>query len=308
MSMTVLLLFLLAGCVAGWMLRNRAGAIAGIQRLTRYAMWALLFSMGGKLALHRALFSKDLAIFAWALGSTVLLALLYFAGFALLRLLGFGKSEPRDRAPEVQPQGSGALMAVALNTGWILAGFLGVTLLPSPATLGSSRGTAAVGLLDLLLFLIGFDLGAELHRLDLRQLALPVLLAPLLNIALSLGCGLLFAWLRGMPLRQGLILYSGMGWYSLTPVIIAEQGLVLLSVLAFIHNISRELLAILTAPLAARVSPYLPIYLGGATTMDVMLPFVQRYSGRTYTLASFYSGLICSLAVAPLVRMLLLKP
>jgi len=39
--------------------------------------------------------------------------------------------------------------------------------------------------------------------------------------------------------------------------------------------------------------------------MDVMLPFVQRYSGRTYTLVAFYSGIVCSLAVIPLVRILL---
>jgi len=38
--------------------------------------------------------------------------------------------------------------------------------------------------------------------------------------------------------------------------------------------------------------------------MDVMLPFVQRYCGRQYTLVSFYSGVICSLAVIPLVRLI----
>ena len=74
---------------------------------------------------------------------------------------------------------------------------------------------------------------------------------------------------------------------------------------ALLGFVFRELLAILTAPVAARLSPYLPIYLGGATSMDVMLPFVQRYSGRDYTLVSFYSGIVCSLAVLPLVRIIL---
>ena len=98
---------------------------------------------------------------------------------------------------------------------------------------------------------------------------------------------------------------AGLGWYSLSSVLIAERGLLLLSILAFLHNVFRELFSILAAPLAARRSPYLPIFLGGATSMDVMLPFVQRYCGREYTLVSFYSGVVCSLAVIPLVRLLL---
>jgi len=94
---------------------------------------------------------------------------------------------------------------------------------------------------------------------------------------------------------------SGMGWYSLSSVMLAERGMAALSALAFVHNVARELLAMLTAPLAARVAPMLPVYLGGATSMDIMLPFVQRHSGAACTLASFYSGAVCSLAVAPLV-------
>lgn len=304
--MWVLLLFLLAGCATGWPLRSRAKAITLAQRLTRYALWVLLCLMGAKLAQNRELFSKDLGLLTWAVGSAFFLALVYFGIFGLLRLLGVGrKRQSTEAGTGIQTHGSSALAAVGLNAAWILVGALVMLLLPAETGRALPLGRTTELLLDLLLFLIGFDLGAELHRLDLRHLGLPILLAPFLNIALSLGCGLAFAWFRGMPLREGLILYSGLGWYSLAPVLIAGHGLVVLSAMAFIHNLFRELLAILTAPVAARVSPYLPVYLGGATTMDVMLPFVQRYAGREYTLASFFSGLVCSLAVAPLVRLLL---
>jgi len=306
MSMGVLLLFLLAGCAAGWLLRRLSGAIRWVQRLSRYALWALLGLMGAKLALNRGVFSRDLGLFAWAIGSSLLLALAYFGVFGLLRILGLGAASQDTPSPATRaPRGSGALSAVGLNAGWVLLGALTLILLPRAWSLTLPIAAAADLLLGLLILLIGFDLGAELHRLDLRQLGLPILVAPFLNIAFTLGCGLIYAKLRGLPAREGLLLYAGLGWYSLAPVLIAGQGLVVLSALAFIHNIFRELLAILTAPLAARLSPYLPIYLGGATTMDVMLPFVQRYAGRSYTLASFFSGLVCSLAVAPLVRLLL---
>ncbi|MBP1626483.1 MAG: rane protein [Holophagaceae bacterium] len=304
--MGVLLLFLLVGCAAGWCLRGSQTSIRLVQRLTRYALWTLLGLMGGKLALNRELFSKDLGLFAWAVGSSLLLALAYFAAFGLLRLLGLGRSQRPQEVVEAPRTHSGsALAAVGINAGCVLLGCLVILLLPGGMARALPLGPAAEHLLQLLILLIGFDLGAELHRLDLRQLGLPILVAPFLNIAFSLGCGLLYARLRGLPAREGLLLYAGLGWYSLAPVLIAGQGLLILSVMAFIHNIFRELLAILTAPLAARLSPYLPIYLGGATTMDVMLPFVQRYAGRAYTLASFFSGLVCSLAVAPLVRLLL---
>jgi uncharacterized membrane protein YbjE (DUF340 family) len=189
--------------------------------------------------------------------------------------------------------------------GWIALGAAGFMLLPARTAAALPLDALADWMLRALALVIGFDLGADFHRLNLRDLPLPLLLMPLANIALSLGCGALFSVLRGMPLREGLLLFSGMGWYSLSSVLIAQKGLVVMSLLAFIHNVFRELFAILTAPLAARISPYLPIHIGGATSMDVMLPFVQRYSGRTYTLVSFYSGIVCSLAVIPLVRILL---
>jgi len=140
--------------------------------------------------------------------------------------------------------------------------------------------------------------------LNLRQLPPLLFLVPFWNIALSLGCGLIVGAFGHLAPREGMLLHAGLGWYSLASVLLAERGWVLLSMAAFIHNVSRELLAILSAPLAARIHPHLPIYLGGATSMDVMLPFVQAYSGRAYTLVSFYSGVVCSLAVVPLVRIL----
>jgi uncharacterized membrane protein YbjE (DUF340 family) len=121
---------------------------------------------------------------------------------------------------------------------------------------------------------------------------------------MSLLIGLIIGLVMGMGAREGALLTAGMGWYSLSSVLLAEQGMMLLSILAFIHNVFRELFAILCAPFAAKVSPMLPVYLGGATSMDVMLPFVQRYCGKEYTLVSFYSGVVCSLSVMPLVKII----
>ena len=305
MNLLALLLVLTLGALAGHLLRHHPRAVPWNRAVTRYAIGSLLLIMGTKLARNRGLFARDPGVLAAAAGSAVLLVAVYFLVFYVVGLV-------RGRPALPQPQGaatpSGAgheLAAVAWNTGWIAAGFLLYLGLPDGFTRALPVDAAADWILRLLLAVIGFDLGAEFHQLQWRSLPRPLLWLPLVNIALTLLCGLLFSVMRGIPARQGLLLYSGLGWYSLSSVLIAQRGLALMAGLAFIHNVFRELLAILTAPLAARVSPYLPIYLGGATSMDVMLPFVQRYSGRTYTLVSFYSGIVCSLAVLPLVRIFL---
>jgi uncharacterized membrane protein YbjE (DUF340 family) len=304
MNLLALLVFLTLGALAGFVLRHQAGAVAFNRAATRYAIWSLLLCMGTKLAQSRSLFARDLGILLGAVGSAVLLVAVYFLVFYLAGLFRARSAQPRAEAEPTQAAGH-ELAAVAWNTGWIAAGFLLYIYLPARYTQSLPVEAASDWILRVLLVVIGFDLGAECHRLAWRALPLPLLLLPFANIALTLGCGLLFSVLRGCPAREGLLLYAGLGWYSLSSVLIAQHGWALVALLAFIHNVFRELLSILTAPLAARVSPYLPIYLGGATSMDVMLPFVQRYSGRTYTLVSFYSGIICSLAVIPLVRILL---
>ena len=305
MNLLALLLVLILGALAGYGLRLNPRAITLNRAATRYAIWALLLFMGTKLGQNRGRFAQDLGSLLSAVASAVLLVAVYFLVFALVGALRGRPALPQDGAPAPLEAHGHELAAVAWNTGWIAAGFLLYAYLPAPFTRAIPVDAVADWILRVLLVVIGFDLGAECHRLDWRSLPLPLLLLPVANIALTLGCGLLFSRLRGLPARQGLLLYAGLGWYSLSSVLISQHGLALLALLAFIHNVCRELLAILTAPWAARISPYLPIYLGGATSMDVMLPFVQRYSGRAYTLVSFYSGALCSLAVLPLVRILL---
>lgn len=304
--MDLLLLFsaLALGAVAGYALRQNARAVALDRAAARYAVFSLLFVMGTKLARGREHFAKDLSLLASAVASALLLVLVFAGAFLLFKAVRGGPGT-RETAPGSDGAAGHELGAMASNALWIALGFALYLLLPTRLFEAVPVEAIADWILRFLLLAIGFDLGAELPKLRLRDLPPALLLTPFLNIALSLACGALYSRLQGMPLRQGLLLYAGLGWYSLSSVLIAQQGLGLLSLLAFVHNVTRELLSILTAPVAARISPYLPIYLGGATSMDVTLPFVQRYSGRTYTLVSFYSGVVCSFAVIPLVRMLL---
>ncbi len=304
MSILLLLGVLLLGLGAGWLLRDRPRIVELNRHGVRLSLWLLLGVMGAKLGENRALFAKDLSVFFVAIASSLLVLVVFSGIFWLAMRLMKAKAASHVEAQDGSEDGGHELSAVALNGGCILGGFLLFVFLPASVSSRLPLEALSDWTLRALLLFIGFDLGVELHRLDLRKLPPVLLLVPFVNMALSLGVGLLMSSFTRLNPREGMLLTAGLGWYSLSSVLLAERGMVLLSILAFIHNVFRELLAILSAPLAARISPYLPVYLGGATSMDVMLPFVQRYCGREYTLVSFYSGVICSLAVIPLVKLI----
>ena len=320
MSIAFLSAVLIVGALLGWTLRKLNTLTAINRQLMRVSLWALLMAMGAKLALHRALFGSDLGIFFAAVGSSVAITVVFFLLFRVAaqrkRKAGgnYGhrarenislNTQKAPRLTDGQDDGGfREILSIVANLAFIFTGFLIFLLTPEHHAGRFPIDTFTDWLLRALLFFIGFDLGIEFHRLDLRQLSPGLLFLPFLNITLSLAVGLLFGLLTSLGARGGALLTAGMGWYSLSSVMLAERGMMLISILAFIHNVFRELLAILCAPFAARLSPLLPVCLGGATSMDVMLPFVQRYSGREYTLVSFYSGIICSIAVMPLIKVI----
>jgi hypothetical protein len=301
---------LAAGAAAGWLLRG-SGAAAGVcRRLSGASLWGLLAVMGGALAQDRASLAGGAGGLLLAVGSAALLAAVFFAAFLIVGALS---RKPKGRGPAADGPDAGAPQA-AKGGGWgreglavgssaagMAAGFLLFFFLPPGAAAPLPLGALTGWLLGALLFFVGFDLGANLRRLNLRLLTKWMLLAPLFNIAASLAVGLLLGAAGHLGARGGALLTAGMGWYSLSSAMLAERGMAALALLAFVHNVAREILAILSCPPAAKVSPLLPVYLGGATSMDVMLPFVQRRCGRECTLFSFYSGAVCSLAVMPLV-------
>jgi uncharacterized membrane protein YbjE (DUF340 family) len=98
---------------------------------------------------------------------------------------------------------------------------------------------------------------------------------------------------------------AGFGWYTLSAIIIAPYQAEL-SVLAFLTNIMREIIAILTIPVIAKRLGYITaIAPSGATAMDTTLPIISKHtSGETAVLA-FATGLTLSLMVPVLVPFIL---
>ncbi len=164
------------------------------------------------------------------------------------------------------------------------------------------------GALALLLFTVGYDLaqGGDLRQKikDLPRIALAVPVLVILGSLLGSLVGTLFI---DLPLGEGVLVGAGLGWYSLSAVIIAQSYDVTLGAVALLTNVFREVLAILLIPIIARKLGYLPaIAPGGATTMDVTLPIISQSTDSQTTIVAFYSGTVLT-ALIPFLVPLIIK-
>lgn len=208
------------------------------------------------------------------------------------------------RGEEVKEGGTDLRLTWIILSAVILGVILGLWGLPEAVI---RRCAPAVSLgLDVMLFLVGLDLGlqGENFRVMLRNAGLRPLLLPLAVVAGSLSFGALTALVLPFAPRETAAVSAGMGWYSLAPSLIAPYSLKL-SAVAFLANILRELLSILLIPVIARRLGYLEsIAIAGATAMDTLLPVILKSTNRHATVYAFASGLICSLLVPLLVPLL----
>jgi uncharacterized membrane protein YbjE (DUF340 family) len=157
-------------------------------------------------------------------------------------------------------------------------------------------------LLYLLLFFIGIDLSRS--GVNIRHtLAHPeTLLLPVGTIIGSLLGGLVLSGMISLPWGKALALSSGVGWYSLSGVIITDLGDPVLGSIGFMANLFRESIALLFIPLISRTRfPHIGIGIAGATSMDVTLPLIQQTCGPKAVPLSVSSGAILSMLVPVLV-------
>ena len=117
-------------------------------------------------------------------------------------------------------------------------------------------------------------------------------------------------FLSRWSLSDCLAVGSGLGYYSLSSVLIAEYKEASLGVraaselgtIALLVNIFRELFTLVAAQAMKRhFGPFAPVASAGATAMDVCLPVILRVSGSEILPAAIVSGIICDFSVPFLV-------
>lgn len=174
------------------------------------------------------------------------------------------------------------------------------------------EGDVAMWVLYALMIQVGIGIGSDsrlkeiLRTLTPRLLLLPCATIVGTLIAVAAVSFLLPRW----SLSEVLAVGSGMGYYSLSSILVTtlkEPGLgavvaAELGTIALMANILREMFTLLFAPMMVRwFSPVAPICSGGATTMDVTLPVITRYSGREWAFVAIVHGILVDFSVPLLV-------
>lgn len=155
-----------------------------------------------------------------------------------------------------------------------------------------------------LLLFVGIGIGSDKESLSaLKRMRGWLVLIPVVIVVGALA-GSLVAWLilDDYQLNEILAVGSGMGYYSLSSIMISEVKGETLGTIALISNLAREFITLLAAPLLIKVfGKFAPIAAGGATAMDTTLPVVIRFSGKDFTIVSIYSGVVITFLVPFLV-------
>ena len=159
-----------------------------------------------------------------------------------------------------------------------------------------------------LVLLVGVGLGGEgrfwqaMRDIDRRLIVLPVSI----GVGSLAGTALASLAFPRLDLRTALAVGSGMGWYSLSSVVIGQLRGETLGALALLANLAREVVTLTMTPFLVRfVGPLAPIACGGATAMDTTLPIITRFSGKQYAVVSLFSGVVLSLSVPVLIPLIL---
>ena len=145
------------------------------------------------------------------------------------------------------------------------------------------------GILFLLIFLVGLVLGAgNCVKELLSSFTLKMLLLPLFTIVGTLSFTMIaYLVCSDLSLSDSLVLGSGLGYYSLSSVIISQLksgcgNATQLATIALTTNVVREITAILGCSFFYKTfGKFAPISVAGVTSMDVCLPVIIKKGGGT---------------------------
>lgn len=311
MNLWLIVAVLVVGFITGYFRsedRNLA-LISGY--IIRFGLYILIAVMGmrigadagiiadlGRIGLQAALLAGGAII-----GSVILLQLFSFYLKAALEVSDENRADYKDM---IETENGEALALTGKILLLVGAGIAGGWLVLPGSFLPVLEDITVISLAILLLG-VGIDIGqnrtifSQIKALGVRLIIIPlfVALGSIIGTVL-VGTGL------GLAANESAAVGAGFGWYSLSAVMLTDLHSVELGSLAFLTNIIREMLALISIPLVARyISAIAAIGPGGATTMDVTLPLLKETSGEAVLIPAFINGVVLSALVPIIVPFLL---
>ncbi|MHA6608733.1 LysO family transporter [Photobacterium damselae] len=154
---------------------------------------------------------------------------------------------------------------------------------------------------EIILFILLFFIGIQLRNsgMTLRQILLNkkgMILASVILTTSLLG-GVIAALILDIPIKNGLAMASGFGWYSLAGILMGDGLGPIYGGAAFLNELMRELVALTLIPMIINQRPAMAIGYAGATAMDFTLPVIQNCGGIRCVPIAIVSGFILSMLV-----------
>lgn len=292
------LLIILLPLIIGYLLRLQSKTLlVAINRLLSWMVYVILFFMGISLAFLENLGSNLLRIFQYA---SVSFLCIFLANLLALYLLEQRRPWRNTHRQEALPSRLHMALESLKLCGVVVGGFI-IGLTQWPWLQFASQGGEYA--LIFLLLLVGIQLrngGMTLRQIILNRRGM--IIAVVVAIS-ALAGGAVAAMLLGLPLKTGLAIASGYGWYSLSGIVLTDAFGPIIGSAAFFNDLARELVAIMLIPALIRQRRSVALGLCGATSMDFTLPILQRSGGLEMVPAAIVHGFVLSL-LAPVLMAL----
>ena len=164
--------------------------------------------------------------------------------------------------------------------------------------------------LAFMVFVAGVEIGGNRHIIkkicNPKGFALMAAIPTAVVIGSLVGGGIA-GKLTGMKVEDAVLVSAGLGWYSLSSVVISTMYSVEIGTISFLTNVLRETLSFALIPLIARYNKIMSIGIGGASTMDSTLPVIIKYTDLHTGILGFVNGLALTLLVPFLLSVLMPK-
>ena len=286
------LLIILLPLIVGYLIPlHRESALRLINRFLSWIVYVILFFMGISLAFLDNLSANLLSILHYSVVTVVVILLCNIAAlFWLERTIPWKNNHQQENLPSRIAMALESLKLCGVVVLGFLLGLTGWSFLQHATE-------ASEYTLIFLLFLIGIQLrnnGMTLKQIVLNRRGMIV---AIVVVASSMVAGVINAVILDLPLKTGLAMASGFGWYSLSGILLTESFGPVIGSAAFFNDLARELIAIMLIPGLVRRSRSTALGLCGATSMDFTLPVLQRSGGLELVPAAIVHGFILSLLV-----------
>lgn len=288
-----------------------------------WMVYVMVFVMGLRMGSNEEVISGLGTIGLQALLVTLLtMGLSMFMAYIVRKVLGLNRHglKPEEELKEEtckvqspQPEKNGeslksSIIIIMIVIVGMISGYFLIPQIFSEISLFENMSEKALSIcLCLLLACVGFDLGNGGNLLDkFKSIGFKAILMPLAIIIGTLGGSVIFSLITGISLKESLAIGAGFAWYSMAPGIIMEAGYITASAISFLHNVMREMFAIIFMPvLADKIGYFEATALPASPGMDVCLPIVEKSTNAQMAIYSLISGLILSLLVPVLVPLII---